>query len=115
MAANPVLPTISERLFRRSRRNSSTKKTARATLRSVTQRRIVERIRKSPYGRISCRFRVRDRQGKYDWRECIAILLSSGTHPLMLTATWVVEAPTLLPEGTAATSKDFAALLWQSF
>lgn len=76
---------------------------------------IVERIRKSPYGRISCRFRVRDRQGKYDWRECIAILLSSGTHPLMLTATWVVEAPTLLPEGTAATSKDFAALLWQSF
>lgn len=38
---------------------------------------VVERIRKSPYGRISCRFRVRDRQGKYEWRECIAILLES--------------------------------------
>lgn len=114
MAANPVLPTISERLFRRSRRNSSTKKTARY-LAFCDPETIVERIRKSPYGRISCRFRVRDRQGKYDWRECIAILLSSGTHPLMLTATWVIEAPTLLPEGTAATSKDFAALLWQSF
>lgn len=79
---------------------------------------VVERIEKSPYGRISCCYRVRDRHGRYNWRECIALLLSNGTHPLMLTATWIIDAPVRMSvKKVAAVShkRDFYALLWKSF
>ncbi|WP_303018392.1 EAL domain-containing protein [uncultured Mitsuokella sp.] len=61
---------------------------------------IAERIRKSPYGRLEHCFRMRDKQGKYVWQECIVILLNNGREkhtPLLLTATKSIHAPFVLP------------------
>lgn len=78
---------------------------------------VIARIQKSPYGRIACRFRVRDQRGNYGWKECTAILLASGNMPLMLTATKTVDPPLLSPAAgeTAPEGQLLPSLLWKNF
>ena len=78
---------------------------------------IVERIQKSPYGRLEHCFRMRDKQGNYVWQECVVILLNNGREkeaPLLLTATKSIHAP-IAPSGShEAHHPSLDALLWQS-
>lgn len=75
---------------------------------------IIERIRKNPHGRITCQYRLRDHHGNYTWRECVAILLSNGLTPLILTANKTVDVPVSLPVNDTAADQSFQAILWKS-
>lgn len=59
---------------------------------------IVGRIRQSVSARISCRFRIRDRHGNYNWRECAVVLLSNGQDPAVMVAVRMAEQRAALPE-----------------
>lgn len=76
---------------------------------------VIERIQKSPHGRITCRFRIRDRHGNYNWDECTAILLVNRKSPLMLTTNKIIDTPDVLPEARQKGEVPLFALLWESF
>ncbi|WP_415945508.1 diguanylate cyclase domain-containing protein, partial [Selenomonas montiformis] len=76
---------------------------------------IVGRIRKSTSGRISCRFRMRDRHGNYNWRECAVVLLSNGNDPAVMVAARMADQPAALPETPHTAGSGLSELLWRNF